>query len=227
MKPHLIQPAFIEPMRLIGAARQPNPFRKGFWGVPMDTLARTGGTRHTEHKVITNVTNHLRVVNHILFHMRIHTEKPSLVPFQQQKQGVRFVQNTVDQLLREQLDRELLLMERGENIAANQRRRAVLRRALEQKPARIIRHFYGVQMRILAGESPSVQQDGFQPDIIREEHTRTTQTVYEHHYQQTAPVQQQLPQGRITAPDIRRVADQVIRQLDQRMKLQRDRNGIW
>ncbi len=82
-------------------------------------------------------------------------------------------------------------------------------------------------MRILAGESPSVQQDGFQPDIIREEHTRTTQTVYEHHYQQTAPVQQQLPQGRITAPDVRRVADQVIRQLDQRMKLQRDRNGIW
>lgn len=227
MKPHLLQPALLEPAPLIHAVRQPNPFRKGFWGVSMAPLLRSSMARPVEHKIITNVTNHLRVVNHILFHMRFHTEKPGMVPFRQQKQGLQFVQNTIDQFLREQLDRELLLMERGENIAANQRRRAVLRRALEQKPARIIRNFYGVQMRILAGESPSAQQEGFHPDIIREEHTRTTQTVYEHHYQQSVPQQRQLSQGRVTAPDIRRVADQVIRQLDQRMKLQRDRNGIW
>lgn len=221
MKPRLLQP-----VGRIGAACQPSPFRKGFRGVPMEALLRASGSRPVEHKVITNVTNHLRVVNHILFHMRFHAEKPARGLFYQQKQGLQFVQNTIDQFLREQLDRELLLMERGENIAANQRRRAVLRRALEQKPARIIRNFYGVQMRILAGESPSAGQDGFQPDIIREEHTRTTQTVYEHHYQQPVP-DQQVSQGRIAAPDIRRVADQVIRQLDQRMKLQRDRNGIW
>ncbi len=227
MKPHLITPALIKPAGLIGEARQPNPFWKGFWGVSMDILAKTSERRHMEHKVITNVTNHLRVVNHILFHIHFYKEKPEQVPFHQQKQGLQFVQNTMDQFLREQLDRELLLMERGENIAANQRRRAVLRRALEQKPARIIRNFYGVQMRILAGEPSSAQREGFQPDMIREEHTRTTHTVYEHHYQQFVPEQRQFSQSQVTVPDIRRVADQVIRQLDKRMKLQRDRNGIW
>lgn len=199
---------------------------RGFFPPPMVLLKSGGAPSRGVHKSITNITNHLRLVNNILLRISLPKTvmKSALLPGG--KRTAMLVSETVDSALRMQLDRELLLMERGENIAANQRRRVMLQKNLETKPVRVVERFYSAQMRILANSPAGAQEPpGFSGDIIHEQNIRNNRTVYEQHTEQV--VQGRAEASPASAREVQRIADQVIRQLDRRMKLQRDRNGIW
>lgn len=199
---------------------------RGFYPAPMVLLKSTGAPSRAAHKSITNITNNLRLVNNILLRISLPNTVMKSVLLPGGKRTAMLVFETVDSALRMQLDRELLLMERGENVAANQRRRVMLQKTLETKPVRVVERFYSAQMRILANSPAGAQEPpGFSGDIIHEQNIKNSRTVYEQHTEQV--VQGRPEDSPASAREVQRIADQVIRQLDRRMKLQRDRNGIW
>lgn len=134
---------------------------------------------------------------------------------------------TLDQALREQLERELALLERGENIAPNQRRKRMLQKQLGRKPAAVIRRFYSAQMQVLApaaSETPA-EEPGFFPDIIQEK----IKEVREFHTEQLLPLpaDSRLEPDGISPRQTDRIAEQVFRKLEQKLKIQKHRNGLW
>lgn len=218
----LPEPPRIPLLRPLCASRP----RRGFFPPPMVLLKSGRAPSWAGHKSITNITNHLRLVNNILLRISLPKTvmKSALLPGGERT--AMLVSETVDNALRTQLDRELLLMERGENIAANQRRRAMLQKTLETRPVRVVERFYSAQMRVLANSPAGAKESsGFSGDIIHEQNIRNNRTVYEQHTEQV--IQGRSEASPTSAQEVQRIADQVMRQLDRRMKLQRDRNGIW
>lgn len=224
MKPHVLRT--VPGLKAPAAKKPPMPGRGGgFYPARRSLLIRrTPAAR--QGTCVTNITNHLRLVNHLLVRVRLvgaGGAGPAAAPVWKTA-GV--VSAVLDATLREQLERELALMERGENIGANQRRRAMLRRTLETKPARIVRNFYAVQMRTLTQNSSAARttEEDFYSDIVHER-THTSDRYYEQHTERVIErASKASPAGE---QEVQRIADQVMRQLDKRMKLQRDRNGIW
>lgn len=200
---------------------------RGFFPVQMALLKQRAGGRG-EMRCLTNITNNLRLVSHVLLRVQINGgQKVSNAAIYPAATRALLVTEAVDEALRVQLERELALMERGENVAANQRRRQMLRRTLEARPAKVIRNFYAVQMHTLATSAtpPASEGEGFQSDILHERTETKNRTVYE---RRTEQVVQTVPGASPAGErEVQRIADQVLKQLDRRMKLRQDRNGIW
>lgn len=177
-----------------------------------------------------HTVNHLRLVNNI--QLRIFLHPPAVrrhaAFWNDGRQTVsRFAGELIDRQLRDEMDQQLALMRRGENIGQNQRRRSMLGTYLLAQPYRVIRGFCGVQMRALASENgagPS-GKDGFQQEIIREVRTHHTHTVHE---QKRERIQVE-PSGsdRVSAESARRIADQVLERVERKLRLDRERSGIF
>lgn len=224
MKPHVLRT--VPGLKAPAVKKPPMPGRGGGFYPARRILLIRRAPAARQGTCVTNITNHLRLVNHLLVHVRIaggaHVAGAAAAPVWKTA-GV--VSAVLDAVLREQLERELALMERGENIGANQRRRAMLRRTLETKPSRIVRNFYAVQMRTLTRDSSATEKtEEFYSDIVHER----VQTNHRYYEQRTERVIESAPKAApVGEQEVHRIADQVMRQLDKRMKLQRDRNGVW
>lgn len=204
--------------------------RAGFYCAPMLLRGRAasrtagGGTQ-----IINHVQNSLRISNNIAMQVTLWggAAQRSRTPLSVPALRTDFVNQTLDEVLRAQLTRELEVMERGENVATNQRRRRMLRRTLEQKPARTVQRFYGAQMRLLAsGASGTAKpQEGFFGDIVRERTIKKIETVRTHTSAQTVVVHQDAPLT--DAKMLNRLTEQVAQRLEQRARRGRDTTGIW
>ncbi len=177
-----------------------------------------------------HTVNHLHLVNHIRLRVSLHppaVQRHTAFWGGGRKAVSRFAGELIDRQLRDELDQQLALMRRGENIGQNQRRRAMLGNYLLAQPYRVIRAFYGVQMRALASENGAglSGRDGFQQEIIREVHTRQTHTVHEQKREQV--LVEPSGSGQVSAENARRIADQVLERVERKLRLDRERMGIF
>lgn len=133
----------------------------------------------------------------------------------------------LDCLLRREIERQIALMKRGENIGENQLRRRSLGRYLAAGHYRVLRRFYSVQLLHYAKAAcfPQEEPFPFQTDIITERRTQITKNTYEQHNS----TQILRPGGE--AEETRSasaIADQVFQRVQRKMRLDRERSGrFW
>lgn len=204
-----------------------------FYGARMVTLsANCGAASETVSKRFKNVTNNLRFYNQVIVKLSLNQSVKAYgnaAAFHGHAPDVRtFTQNLIDRELRREMDSEIAIMARGENIAANQRRQRMLGKYLLSKPYCVIKNFYGVQMQKLSSDIPAgVRQEDnvFYSDIV---HERVDKTIY-------SPAQTQIervdvphtPLAAISGADMNRIATQAARQVEKKMRTERERNGKW
>lgn len=168
------------------------------------------------------------MTNQILMRISLFSGAGQRTPFlsaSENRQTLSSYANTLlDMALREQLEQELLLMKRGENLNPNRRRRDVIRRYLAAEPYRVIRGFYTAQMNLISGgtEGAGASPTPFYQDIIHQKQTSITHTSYEQH--NTAIIQQDAkePSNQKAAQQL---ADQVFRRVERKLRMERERLG--
>lgn len=182
-------------------------------------------------RVTTNITNNLRAVNNISVRVMICQSTGAAQGRSRTGVSLRDVsavaQTVVDDALRGEIDRELTLMERGENIGSNQRRLNRMKAYLNSKPYHVIRNFYAVHMHNPAGVEPALQnqKEPFYTDIIREKSVQETRSVSKIHLKEETGPQPQTDVARST--DAKKIAGQVLEQVEKRMRLDQERRGVW
>lgn len=211
------------------AGAKAKPF---FYGASMIALqANRSPGNAAAIKQIRNITNNLRFYNQVCIRVSLYHSANAHVNTSALRGHLpdvkSFAANLIDGALRQELDRETAVMARGENVAANQRRRRVLGNYLLSKPYRTIKNFYGTSMQKLSSfpAEASRESNAFHSDII---HERTDKTVY---------TQTQTQIERVTAPpsysasisngDLNRIVTQAAKQVERKMRTERERNGKW
>lgn len=204
---------------------------RNFSGARMIFLNPTGGAASPLRGVTANVTNNLRAVNNISIRVTLQASNSAAVA--QGRTCVSFgsvnsvAQTIIDDALRKEIDRELTLMERGENIGSNQRRLNRMRAYLNAKPYHVIHNFYGVHMHNPAGmdATPQAEERPFYTDIVREKSVQETHSVSEIHLRrETEP--QTRPDAERNA-DAKNIAGQVLEQVEKHLRLEQERRGVW
>lgn len=198
------------------------------------TLLRNGNNRERSlfsgKGVINIVNNKLHIVNNIAFRIFFSSSKAHMrtgAELSRAKAVAEFAGAAIDNALKEKIDRELSVMQRGENIASNRRRRIMLKHYLSEKPYGEFRGFYGARMQYINGSSVSSERgnDGFHSDIIHERQTKTTHTAYEQH--STQIIRQEGVPARAQDESARQIAEQVFNRIERKMRTDKERIGLF
>ncbi|WP_411676833.1 hypothetical protein [Caproicibacter sp.] len=202
---------------------------KNFSGARMSLLNPARGPESHIQRVTTNITNNLKTVNHISVRVMIRQN----ARMKENRAGAVWgsvgaaAQAIIDGALQREIDRELTLMERGENIGSNQRRLNRMRAYLNAKPYHVVRNFYAVHMHnpTHAESASATAGEPFYTDIVREKSVRDTRSVSEIHLNAESAAQPQ-PDG-CRGVDAKKIAGQILEQVEKRMRLDQERRGIW
>lgn len=204
---------------------------RDFSGARMSLFNPAGQSAPSFRGVTTNITSTLKTVNNIS--VRVMILQSSAAEASRVRSGIYFrdvnaaAQMVIDDALRREIDRELTLMERGENIGSNQKRLNRMRAYLNSRPYHVIRNFYAVHMHNpVGGEAASgTAGEPFYTDIVREKSVRDTRSVSEIHLNAEIAAQPQ-PDG-CRGVDAKKIAGQVLEQVEKRMRLDHERRGVW
>lgn len=203
---------------------------RGFGGARR-TLLRDGSAARAPIRRVT-VTNSIRLASQVCVRVTLLTtgSGPAPPPGGGARAGALrdFAQQAIDAALREAIDQELAVMERGENVAANQRRMALMTGWLRQKPTRTVERFYAARMLAMPPGAP-VRTAGardFSSDIAVERPVRVERRVVERHSEKIVERTPAASPG-VSADSAGRVADIVVERLERKMRNDRERRGVW
>ena len=175
-----------------------------------------------------SVTN-MRILNHVLLHITVHPNVGAAAP----RQGIMaektirsFAGNTIDDALRQELDRQLAFMRRGENLGENRRRRLMLDQYLRYRVSPAAPWFYSAPMvHQTAGDSRARPENpAFHSDIIHERQTNVTSTTLYRREIAVAASQPTVQPAR-SGEQAKEIADQVYRRVEQQLRMSRERSG--
>lgn len=203
---------------------------KNFSGARM-LLPLTENKNMPSSNISTNIINNLRAVNNVAVQVTVlgsnGTASGRVQPSGIYKSVNSVAQTVIDDALKHEIDRELTLMKRGENIGSNQRRINQMRTYLNAKPYHVIRNFYAVHMNHKADSKTTqkAQEEPFYTDIIREKSVKESRSINEYHLSKKIDSPPQTNVGQNT--DVKKIAGQVLEQVEKRMKLNQERRGVW
>lgn len=183
-------------------------------------------------KIITKVTNNLKIINNISMRVvalpsmqKVH--RGARLDLGRSKTIAELAGAVIDSAIRGEIDKELSVMRRGENIGINRRRILAAGRYVNRQSSRIYQSFYGARMRLAPSTSTDEKSggDGFHSDIIHERQTSVTHTSFEQH--NTRIVGQDGASTRLREESARQIAEQVFNRVERKLRTDRERLGIF
>lgn len=210
-----------------------NIFSKGFYR-PARLIFPPGLAQGqaTASSVKNNFVSNVKVVNNMLLRISVYsrggTGGQSAWPLLRDNSIASFAGRQIDMALCNELDNQLALMKRGEDIGENQRRRKLISKHLASKPYHVMRNFYSTRLQNspIGAVGERAPDASFHEDILTEHRTQNYQNSFEQKH--TCIVERDADFGAKEQVVAKKLADQVFLRVQRHMRISQERTGrFW